>query len=372
MPNNSTQSVSISKESTQAPLSKGQKAFNNLIKQIERKRAGLMAWENAIPPFQQKYTAELVPLLDSTSELQTKIVLSLDEASARKNLTKGERRKIAELIVAMAAILVPASDDTELKAIYNKHSRTDYDADEDAIKQEIKSVLEDTLGVDLGDDFDFDSPEDMFHRARGQINEQDAAWWTQEQHQTPRKKTAKQLANEARQQAEAQQLQQSIREIYRKLASALHPDREVDPTERERKTTLMQRVNQAYEKNNLLQLLELQLELEHIDQAALANLSESRLKHYNKILQEQVYELDTEILRIEDGFRAQFGIPPFAPVSVKTIMGELTAEIADARRVVRELKKDLLAVQDPAKLKTWLKGLPRVSAYDEDFDFWPR
>ena len=51
-------------------------------------------------------------------------------------------------------------------------------------------------------------------------------------------------------------MSQSIREVYRKLAGALHPDRESDPQERERKTALMQRVNQAYAKNNLLQLLD--------------------------------------------------------------------------------------------------------------------
>ncbi len=51
--------------------------------------------------------------------------------------------------------------------------------------------------------------------------------------------------NEQRREAEAQQATQSVREVYRKLASALHPDRETDERQREAKTALMQRVNQA-------------------------------------------------------------------------------------------------------------------------------
>jgi hypothetical protein len=356
------QSVSISNQNIHAPLSKGQKAFNSLIKQIERKRAALLAWEQALPPYQQKYVNELVPLMNATTEFQIKIVHALDVASGLKILTKGERRKISELIVAMTEVLLPLKEDLELKALYNKHSRSDYDADEEIAKQDMKAMFEDILGVDLGDDFDLDSPEELFQRAQAKANEQQAQW---EERQVKRKKSTKQLASEAKREAEALQLQQSIREIYRKLASALHPDRETDSIERERKTALMQRVNQAYEKTNLLQLLELQLEVEQIDHAVIANLGDARLKHYNKILQGQVHELDTEILRFEDRFRMQFGSAPFAPVTVNSIMVALTTEIAESKRTVRELKKDLEVVQDPARLKPWLKTLQRVSRHDD-------
>ncbi len=53
------------------------------------------------------------------------------------------------------------------------------------------------------------------------------------------------VAKESQQQVEEQQTSQSIRELYRKLVSALHLDREPDPQERERKTLLMQRINQC-------------------------------------------------------------------------------------------------------------------------------
>jgi hypothetical protein len=84
-----------------------------------------------------------------------------------------------------------------------------------------------------------------------------------------RKPSAAAPAREERHAVEADQLKQSVRDIFRKLTSQLHPDREPDAAERARKTALMQRVNVAYAANDLLALLELQLEVEQIDQAEL-------------------------------------------------------------------------------------------------------
>ena len=131
----------------------------------------------------------------------------------------------------------------------------------------------------------------------------------------------------------------------------------------------MQRVNQAYDKNNLLQLLELQLELEQIDQAAINNVSEDRLKHYNKILREQLLELQHEILRVESGFMAQAMLDPFESVSPKTVMKNLSMEIADVQRDIRALKKDLLAFEDIHKLKAWLKSMRKQNRRDAFYDF---
>jgi len=359
----------------QPQLSKGQQAFNKLIKQIEKKRVQLSDWETAIPLYQQKYASELLPLVKDLMDMQVEFMHSLDRASDHKEMKKSERGVIASLIVDLAGELLASRDDTELKAIYNKHSNSDYDSKEAANIKGMKSMLEDVLGVELGDDLDMSSPEDLFKRVEAQMKEEWAqhhadrqAW---EESRPKRKKSAKQLAKEARQQAEEQQISLSIREVYRKLASALHPDRETDLKERERKTALMQRVNQAYEKRNLLLLLQLQLELEHIDQNAVNNISEDRLKHYNKILKEQLAELEQEILHVEDEFTAQFGIDPFEKISPGTIMRDLATEIVGIQHTIRDIKKDVLAFEDIKKVKAWLKKIRRHAIEMDDFDDCP-
>jgi hypothetical protein len=366
--------VRIATGCDQPQLSKGQKVFNTLTKQIEKERAQLAAWEAAIPPYQQKYANKLLPLVDASVNLQVEMVHCLDRTADQKGLTKTERRMIADIITELAGEIVADRDDAELKAIYNKHSKSDYDSETAANIEGMKSMLENMLGVELGDDLDMSSPEDILNRTQAKMQEAQAQFEAdrraREERQSKRKKSAKQLAREAQQQAEEQQISLSIREVYRKLVSALHPDRETDPQERHRKTALMQRVNLAYDKKNLLQLLELQLELEHIDQTTINNISEDRLKHYNKVLKEQLAELEQEILHVEGRFRAQFDISPFVAVSPGTIMRNLDSDIVGVKHAIRELEKDLLAFEDLKKLKAWLKEMRRQSTRDE-FDDLP-
>jgi curved DNA-binding protein CbpA len=240
----------------------------------------------------------------------------------------------------------------------------------------MKSMLEAMLGAELGDDIDMNSPEDLLQRAHAKMEEQQAREAAEnqarEERRAKRKKSAKQLAAQARQEAEQAQLSQSIREVYRKVASALHPDREPDPQERQRKTALMQRANQAYGNNNLLQLLELQLELEHIDQSAINNIGEERLKHYNVILKEQLGELDQEILHVEARFRHAYRIPPFIDISPDTAVRNLTGDIAGIQQSVRDLKQDLQVFEEIRTLKSWLKSVKRQHAtlrFDEKMPF---
>ena len=359
-------SISIASDHNQSNLSKGQKAFNTLIKQIEKRRARLSAWEAAMPAFHRKYVSDFAPLEQTSTDLRTKLVHRLDQAYAQKGLTKSERRTIAELISDLAGELVAQSDDPELKSIYNRYSESDFDSEAAAELDDMKSALEAMLGVELGDDVDMSSPEDVLQRAHAQMEQlqaQDALEnQAREARRAKRKKTPRQLAAEAREQVEQAELSLSIREVYRKLASALHPDRETDPQERERKTTLMQRVNQAYSKNSLLQLLELQLELEHIDQSVINNIGEDRLKHYNKILKEQVGELDHEILHVENGFKHSYGISPFIDVSPGTIMRNLAADIFSLQESLHALEHDLLVFDDVKQLKGWLKSVKRSLA----------
>ncbi len=363
-----TKALSIVTGKDHPHLSKEQKAFNTLIKKIDEKRASLAAWQEIIPAYQKKYASDFIPLLETSQELQIEMVHFMDRACDQKGLTSPERRMIHDLISGMAGDLAVERNDEELKNIYNKHSGSDLDKEAAASLNGLKSMLEDVLDVDLGDDLDMSNPEEIFKRAQAHMHEQQTQFEAEkqayEERQAKQKKTAKQIAKETKQQAEEQQTSQSIRELYRKLASALHPDREPDPQECERKTGLMQRINQAYDKKNILLLLELQLELEHIDQTTINNISSSRLKHYNKILKEQLNELEHEIFVTEDMFKAQFGLSPFERLTPSTLMRNLAGEIVGIQQAIRELKSDLLAFQDIKNLKAWLKGMRRRQKMD--------
>lgn len=371
MPRTNSRSVSIASGSGKTVLSKGQKAFNALIKQIEKRRKRLSAWEHVMPAFQKRYVDELLPLERAWTDLRTTMALRLDEASGRKGLTKAEQRTISALIASLAGDLLDGNADARLKAIYNRHAGTDYDVEVTAEFATMKAELEAMLGVELDDDLDMSAHDEVLQHVRAKLEQQqareEASKRAREARRAERQKSAKQLAKESQQQAEQVELSQSIRDVYRKLASALHPDREPDPLERERKTALMQRVNQAYDKHDLLKLLELQLELEHIDQHAINQISEDRLKHYNKILKEQVAELDQEIRHVESHLRFAYGLSPYVEVSPDTVLLILAREIVGREQDIRNLKEEMPLFDDVGSLKRWLKELKRQqSAFAPD------
>lgn len=348
-----------------APLSKEQKAFNTLVKKIDARRTRLAEWGEAIPRFKQKYVSDLLPLQEQELELDIQLARLLDQAYGQKGVTKGEKRKLSVLIVDLTQQVLENRDNDEVKALYSTYSDSDFDEEEAAQLDGMKSMLEDLFGVDLGEDTDMRSPEQVMQRMESHFRAQQEAERAQA---TPRKKSARTLAREAQREAEEKQMSQAIRDVYRRLVRALHPDRESDPDERQRKTALMQHVNEAYERGSLLQLLELQLQLEQIDQAHLATLDPQRLKHYIKILKEQLGELELEIQRTEHEFAAEFGLPPFEPLAPHGIMSLLKADVATCEARIRQLQEHLHAAGDLKSLKAWLKTITLRRQPVSDFD----
>ena len=357
--------IAISTKAGAATLSKAQKAFNTLIKKIDVRRKDLAAWEVAIPAYQTAYTERLIPLRDELLALKVRMVLQLDEALLQKGLSQTDRDTMSDLLLHLAGPLMDEQASDELKAAYNRHVPSAPDADSEADLAHDSALLreqfEEELRIDLGEDFDLGTatPEDLLQRIHAQAQRQAEA---DEARRAKRKKTKKQLEKEARAEAAEKDVSQALREVFRKLASALHPDREPDPAERARKTALMQRANQAYDKRNLLQLLELQLELEHIDAAALAGLSEERLKHFNQILKDQLAELDMEIMQTEARFCYQFGLTSYIKLVPEVLPRLLEVELIKLRQMSDSLAHDFRVFANPKALKVWLKDIRRELA----------
>ena len=352
--------VAISTASGGATLSKAQKAFNTLIKKIDTRRKDMAAWESAVPLFQKSYNERLIPLRDELLALKVRMVLQLDEALLQKGLSQTDRDTMSDLLLHLAGPLMDEQASDELKAAYNRHvpEASDNDAGLAHDSALMREQIEAEFGIDLGEDFDLGTatPEYLLERIHAQAQRQVEA---DQARRAKRKKTKKQLEKEARAETAEKDVSQALREVFRKLASALHPDREPDPTERARKTALMQRANQAYDKRNLLQLLELQLELEHIDATALAGLSEERLQHFNQILKDQLAELDTEIMQTEARFCYQFGLTGYHRLVPAVLPRMLEVELIKLHRTIDSLANDFRVFAHPKSLKAWLKDIRR-------------
>ncbi len=332
MKKSQTKALNVVEQYGQASLSPEQKIFNALLRKIETERQLLAAWQEMIPLQQQLYVSQYQPLMRSYHRLVAQLVHLLDDAWSAKGLSRHDQEKISHIICSVGAAIIGDSDAADLKRIYRMHGGADFDADAEAEQQDVEESRQEA-------DVD-DSAQDAHGGERA----------------GKRKKSAKAAAKEALQQEELHNASQSVREVYRKLASALHPDREQDPAERARKTVLMQRVNIAYDKKDLLGLLELQLEIEQIDQSRINSLSEQHLRHYSKVLTEQSAELRDEIAGLEAEFRMRFQFGPQEAMSPALAMRHLKSSIKGMQQNINALKSDLQAFEDVKNIKAWLKS----------------
>lgn len=347
--------------------------FNKLITNIETKRVILKKWQDALGEFERMRQQDYLPLLQRYRQTRADLVRRLDQLHADKSFTKKDRDTLRQLIrdVGEALLHDTGGKDLAVKEIYNRHSDTDYDAAIAAMQINLKKTIEQNLEIDLGEDVDFSSRAsfeahvDRAIAARLLALDQEAGVPPDSEH---RDRDAARAAYKAARHAEkAQDVSHSIREVYRKLVSALHPDKETDPTERDRKTDLMKRVNVAYDRHDLLALLTLQLEIEQIDQSTIDNIPLTRLRHYNEVLREQSLELGAEIDDLQNTFRAQHDIAPIEKITSNDLVPILRRDIKAIRATIKMFAADIVAFRDVAYVRAWLK-VHRASKPPDDDD----
>ena len=353
------------------PANKAQKTFQQLVARIETKREQLRHWQAYLPRYNQRVTDEIEPSRARLREGQRKMVELLDELLSQPrsamSLTRLERAKLEQLLTGIAGGLLDQSGDAALEGLYDKYSGVSYRHVQRSQMAMTESMLGDIFGLEIDDEHAATNTEELLELAQKQmveqIEEQERQAALRQEARSAKRANAgagKADAAQSRREQAAKEVGQSLREVYRKLVSALHPDREPDDLERQRKTLLMQRVNQAYDANDLLTLLELQLEIEQIDAEHMASVAPQRLAHYNQILREQLAELEAELARCVEPFRGSVG--PMSKLTPDNVDREMGVEIARNELQLRELLHDLTALREPKYLRETLKHYP----LDED------
>jgi hypothetical protein len=366
---------------TLAQLSPAQRKFNSLLAQIASARSELDTWTVEMQRLRERHTLELEEPAKPISAMQLALALRMEALllSPPAGLKLSARRKSAltSYILQLAnALLAADPENPELHGLHDRHSDEDLatirEQDREFELEMAENILSDMFGPELVDKFQVDSFakanksgaadfEELLQRAHERAQHND-----QERPAPKRKRSAKEQAAEARRVADANALSQTLRDIYRKLVSSLHPDREPDASVREQKTALMKRINIAYEANDLLALLTLQMEVEQISSATLGNVSEARLAQYNQILREQ---LDT--LKAKQRGILETLIEVFNPdrISRKPAVVDFDRAIDAKKRQLNSLRDHvrhfLAALNDPMRQKSCIDEIVSVIAEQE-------
>ena len=351
-----------------AAQSKAQRAFNRLVGQIQLQRESLAQWQQYELRYHQRLATELQPAQARLREARRALVTVLDgllgDSTAKPRLKKAERRKLVALIQQLADRVLEEGPDAEVEAIFNRHGDVTHADLRQAELAEAQAMFGHLVGEDPteGDGHQAQSIDELMQQAAERLAAQAHAQQAAQAQQPPRGRQAE--AARQRQEDAAKQASQSVREVFRKLASLLHPDRETDAFERARKTDLMQQANQAYQADDLLTLLTLQLQTEQIDSLHLAGLPDARLNHYNQVLREQSAALQQKLGECTAHFRVGLGFNQ-RELTPAVVDNALARDIQELRHFTRLIELDIAQLRDPA---TRQMAIANIELPDDDDD----
>ena len=349
--------ISVSKAlARRKPAGKAQQRFRKLVANIERKREELRQWHAYQQRYNQRITTEVGPVRLELLEQQRQMAVLIDELLSQRGLSRVERAKLRDILMSLLDAVLSAGHDETLAALRKKHTSPSTRQDQRLQMELTESLLTDVLGLDVDENHGASTVEELLDHAHRKMEQRARSQRADERESGPRaRRSAAEDAVRAKRDQAAKEVNPSLREVFRKLVSALHPDREPDPTERARKDQLMRRVNQAYDANDLLTLLGLQLEIEQIDAAHLASTSAERLAHYNQVLREQLTRLEAELASAIQPFQECMDHWSGRALTVAGVDRQLSKDIAQLQEAVRELTQDQAIFRDPARLRARLR-----------------
>jgi len=357
-----------------APLSKTQKRFNQLIEKLSSQRGDLQRWQAYERFYQQQVRDQYQPLVARLRDQRIAMARLLDAAMDGKELRQRERDKALYLINQLIASLLEGGEDPVVVGLHDKYAAVSLEELRQERMELLRAAANEELDIDVDSYAGGESPAEFETWIEEQVR---AARATAAPADEPSKRKSGKPGKRATQREQAAEGgTRAVREAYRKLVSELHPDRETDPVEQQRKTELMQRVNQAYKAGDLLGLLELQLAIEQIDAAALAGLADERLRHYVHVLEEQSRQLRDELAELIEPFAVILGESARRKLAPDAVQRLLDQDIRELKNIVRKLEMDVICFQDVRQLQQSL-GQHHIEPLDDDElsmpdDFAPR
>ncbi|MBC7547790.1 MAG: hypothetical protein H7224_03990 [Polaromonas sp.] len=347
-------------------LAPAQLRFNKLLQKIEQLTETLALTEAMADTFRPLYSRTLQPLQAQRDASLLEMVHWLDVRLQNANgLTPAVLRDAKAVVCSLSEQLALAGNDT-LRAVYDRHSLQSLANKEKAAAQDIRDMLKRMPGIDVSDDHEGASVQDLLHagmaRLRQQMMDEQA---DKEVKARTRRGSKPRSAAQQKVLDQQQDAQGALRTIYRQLASALHPDREPDALERLRKTELMGQANAAYERRDLMALLTLQLRCEQIDATAISRLTTDKMAALTLLLKEQAAALQADVFALTRRVQNEFGMSPFSPVTAAGLALELNAQADGLLDTVDLMQDDLRRVQTDAGLKRWIKLQKKMSQVEE-------
>lgn len=352
-----------------ANLSPAQKRFNALLARIDKLRAQIADLQAMADAHRVVYQAAIPPLRQSNERALKALTLWLNERLQRGGLPDEQFSQGTAILLTLCASFA-ARGDNEMRALHDK--RSPQSLDDIKLARMVKTRQKMAAFFD-GRPCEFGESDDM-DGAEGYDADFEAG--LDDLHETVRAAQARQQvdyefeginksrgpASKAGQKVQQQQLEAStiLRKAYRQLASALHPDREQDAVEQQRKTALMSEANAAYGRQDLMALLHLQLRIEQASNQSLLQLPREKMEAMNLLLKAQADELKGALRRHQGMLIDEFNLSPYDTLTAGCLRSALRDEKNELELYEYNIRCDLYEMKRDSGLKRWFRRETRL------------
>ena len=339
---------------TSQPLSAAARAYNLQLTRIDKLKSQLAELDALGQRHRLALHEAVAPLRGEVAQRQRELALALDAHLQGKLLSEGQT-VVARAELCRLARTLAEEGDSAMRGLHDRHSprslaqlRQDH---ADAMRGRLEAVLGETLDDD-GQDL---TAEQLVRAGLERLRRSQAAAQDQRREAAHAKRSRKKPGADLR---DTEQLHADtlLRRLFRQLASALHPDRESDPAARLRKTALMSEANAAYEKRDLVTLLQIQSRAELADPAAVHRLPDERLAALTLLLKAQVAGLERERAARQAALAHEFDLPAGASPNANTLLQQRIDQVQALESELSGLSQDLESVSDERRLKRWLNA----------------
>jgi hypothetical protein len=327
-----------------------QNDFMRLSDAVEAAKAQIESLTALTSAYSTKREAALTKIEAQCLRIKRQTVLFLDARLLdKKGLSAHQRSMAARVLCSLAAELIDTPYGDGLQEVLTRHElpspNTESEQDEYA-KYDFDALFE---------KIDQQQSHEAAQRAAAQAVRQAAKQAAKKA--VSNKKTTQAVEAEAAAAALLANREQTIKAIYRRLSSALHPDKERDPVVREQKNSLMVEANKAYAAQDLDGLLRLQKEAMRYGHSGTA-LGDAQLALINGMLHQQLVDVRAKAEAMQQRIRAAFGLPYNAVVTTlaldKLLKKEVKAMLGEAAYLSGQFARMQI---DNGFLKLWLREM---------------
>ncbi|WP_435355167.1 hypothetical protein [Emticicia sp. SJ17W-69] len=354
------------KSENSAVLSKLQKQFNSSIQKINNLKNLAVFIKQEVEQIQIKISTDILPLEQKLIAIQIKEIIHLDSLYQENYFKKRDNETLSAMIFERANSYIGRFPSEELSAIFSRHNDgVSYEELVNQVNNDTSETIKDSFssmfGMEFDEDIDLSDPEKFQAYFDQQIDADNADYETRKANKT---KSAKQQEREEKKRQDEKNLNRTSRQIYMELVKQFHPDREKDELEKEKKTLLMHRITEAYEKDDLFDLLRLRLDLMGTDFEHSKN---DNLKYYVKLLKQQIVELENEIAELQSFGQTSFFGPSlyerFGSDSYQTLETKFKKEVAAIKKAIKESEKQLPFYRDYTQVKYLIDSYRQEQKY---------